>query len=212
MRQTYLGIEFTLLFFGVPLLIFFYPVVIHPVSLLLPVSGGLLLYFLFNKDFQFKSLIRFNIPGRMFWKNTGIALLAGLFMTAYVFLFERENLFNLPRENPHLWLIILLFYPLFSATLQEIIYRTFLFRRYASLFTNRHLLVLASAVSFSFVHIVYYSLLSLLLSFIAGIYLGWLYEKTKSVLFTAILHGILGILVFSTGLGPHFWQNMEKWL
>jgi len=59
---------------------------------------------------------------------------------------------------------------------------------------------------------IYYSLLSLVLTFIAGIYLAWMYEKTKSVLFTALIHGILGNLVFTIGLGHHFWQNMEKWL
>jgi hypothetical protein len=33
-----------------------------------------------------------------------------------------------------------------------------------------------------------------------------------SVLFTSILHGILGDMVFTFGLGSYFWLDMYKWL
>ena len=34
------------------------------------------------------------------------------------------------------------------------------------------------------------------------------FENTKSVLFTSILHGILGLLIFTSGLGQHGWLDM----
>jgi membrane protease YdiL (CAAX protease family) len=73
-------------------------------------------------------------------------------------------------------------------------------------------MIFASAAAFSFVHIVYYSPFSMITTFFLGLYLGYIYEKTKSVLFTAILHGYLGNVVFTVGLGHHFWQDMEKYL
>ena len=86
------------------------------------------------------------------------------------------------------------------------------FRRYNSLFKNKWILVLVSAMAFSFVHIVYYSPVSLILTLIAGLYLAYIYEKTGSVLFTSILHGLLGIIIFTVGLGQYFRLDMYKWL
>jgi len=77
---------------------------------------------------------------------------------------------------------------------------------------NRWLLILAGGIAFSFVHIIFFSVISLVFTFIAGFYLAWVYSRTESVLFTAILHGILGDLVFTLGLGQHFWVDMMGWL
>jgi uncharacterized protein len=206
------GIEFVLLFFGIPLIIYFDSRITYPVLLLLPFSLGILLYLWLNKDFNFKSLVRLNITRKEIWKNSVAVLITTLFLMAYVFFFERENLFNLPRKNTRIWLMLCIFYPLFSAYLQEIIFRVFLFTRYSSLFKKRFLLILASGIAFSFVHIVYYSPVSIISTFIAGIYLSLIYAKTGSVLFTTILHSIFGIIVFTIGLGHHFWLNMEKYL
>jgi membrane protease YdiL (CAAX protease family) len=139
-------------------------------------------------------------------------LLTGILLLVYVVLFEPENLFNLPRRNPVIWIVMFFFYPLFSAWGQELVYRKFLFMRYKPLFQQKWILILASGVTFSFVHIIYFSMLSLVLTFFAGIYLAWLYDKTKSVLFTGIIHGILGFLIFTVGLGQHFWVDMMDWL
>ena len=84
--------------------------------------------------------------------------------------------------------------------------------RYQKLFQNKWLLIFASATTFSFVHIVYFSILSLVLTFFAGIYLAYIYQKTKSILFVSILHGIMGFWIFTVGLGQHFWLDMMQWL
>jgi len=52
----------------------------------------------------------------------------------------------------------------------------------------------------------------MILTLIAGIYLAWIYRETKSVMFAAILHSLLGLLVFTIGLGEYFMLNMEKHL
>jgi membrane protease YdiL (CAAX protease family) len=101
-----------------------------------------------------------------------------------------------------------IFYPVFSAFGQEVIYRTFLFRRFGSLFKKPWLTVLASGLTFSFLHIVYYDPVSMILTFAGGIYFARVYQQTRSVLFSAVLHGVLGVVVFGVGLGRYFWLDM----
>lgn len=211
-RNIILSLEFGLLFFGVPLLLFFDKNIIHPSAILLPVLVALILYFRKQKEFHSRDLFRLNISKKMWLKQAAIVLAAGIFLLGYVMVFEPENVFNLPKRNPAIWLAMLGFYPVFSAYGQEVVYRKFLFMRYHKLFQQKWVLILASGISFSFVHIVYFSVLSLVLTFFAGIYLAWLYNKTKSVLFTGIIHGILGFLIFTVGLGQHFWLDMMQWL
>ncbi|MDX1285091.1 MAG: CPBP family intramembrane glutamic endopeptidase, partial [Draconibacterium sp.] len=181
-------------------------------SILLPILVGLVLYFRKQKDFKSRDLIRLGISKKE-WLRQGIAIIiTGLFLTSYVLVFEPENLFNLPKGNPVIWIAMLFFYPIFSAYGQEVVYRKFIFMRYRPLFNKKCTMILASGISFSFVHIVFFSVLSLVLTFFAGIYLALVYDKTKSVMFTAILHGIMGFLIFTIGLGQHFWVDMMEWL
>ncbi|MFW5831958.1 MAG: CPBP family intramembrane glutamic endopeptidase [Prolixibacteraceae bacterium] len=211
-KKTYRAIEFILLFFGIPLLMYFGSFMVHPVLILLPVLGALLIYFRNKKDFSFKSLVRLNVSKNTIRINIGLIFLVGLLLTAFVVIVEPESLFNLPRKNAKIWLLLCISYPPLSAWPQEIIYRTFLFTRYTSLFRKRRYLILASGITFSFAHIVYYSPVSMALTLFAGLYLAYVYEKTKSVLFTTILHSAYGILVFTLGLGHYFWLNMEQYL
>jgi membrane protease YdiL (CAAX protease family) len=144
----------------------------------------------------------------MWFKQALVVVVVGLLLLLYVFVFDPENLFNLPRRNPIIWLAMLIFYPAFSAYGQEIVYRKFLFMRYKVLFQKNWILILASGIAFSFVHIVYFNVLSLILTFFAGIYFACIYNKTKSVLFVSMIHGILGFFIFTVGMGQYFWINM----
>lgn len=208
----YLIIEFILLFVGVPLLLYFDNRLIHPSAILIPVLAGIITYFIFQKEFKFRDLIRMDISKTLFWKNICIVALSGIVLFGLVYIFDRSNLLNLPKRNPLIWLGMCIFYPVFSAYAQEVIYRSFLFLRYKVLFKNNTILILVSGIMFSFMHIVYYNPVSIILTLIAGIYLSYVYSKTRSVLFTAILHGLLGILVFTAGLGQYFWLDMFEWL
>ncbi len=211
-KNILLGIEFIVLFFGVPLFLYFDKNIIHPSSILLPILVALILYFRKQKGFHWKDLVRLNVTKKMWVKQSILVVLIGLFLFGFVWVFEPENLFNLPRGNTTIWIAMFFFYPVFSAYQQEVVFRTFLFMRYRPLFQKRWFLILASGVTFSFVHIVYFSVLSLVFTFFAGIYLAWIYDKTKSVLFAGIIHGVLGFLVFTVGLGQHFWLDMMEYL
>ena len=211
-KNIWLAIEFLLLFFGVPLYIYFEPKLIHPSILVLPILVGIFMYLRRLPDFKFRDLIKFSVSKKEFQLHMLTAAIVIAFMFIAVYLFDRENLFNLLKANPFILLMLCIFYPIFSAYGQEIIYRTFLFHRYRALFKTDLLLVLTSGIAFGFVHIVYYSHLSIILTFILGVYLAKTYLKTKSVLFAAILHGIYGNMVFLVGLGSYFWLDMHKWM
>ena len=152
------------------------------------------------------------ISKKMWLKQASAVILVAVLLFVYVLIFEPRNLFNLPKGNPLIWIAMLFFYPVFSAYGQEVVFRKFMFMRYKNLFKQKWLMILASGITFSFVHIVYFSTLSLILTFFAGIYLALVYNKTKSVLFVSILHGIMGFLIFTVGLGQHFWLDMLEWL
>lgn len=212
MRKTWHWAEFILLFFGVPLLLLFESKIIHPSSVLLPVLVALIIYFRKQKDFHWRELIQLNISRKTWLTQLLIVLFIGVALLMIVFLFEPENLFNLPRKNPAIWVAMLFFYPIFSAYGQEIIFRKFLFLRYKKIFPSVWIMILASGISFSFAHIFYFNTLAMVLSFLGGIYLAFVYSKTGSVLFVTLLHGIMGFILFTVGLGQHFWLDMLQWL
>ena len=206
--RMWLAIEFAFLFFGIPTWIFLDQDFIHPSIIILPVLVFIFILLRRNSDFKWSELIRWGVSRKMLYTNAILIVLAALLMLGYVFFFEPENLFNLPRANIWLYLGLCLFYPVFSAFGQEIIYRTFLSKRYSLILPRGWQFVFASALTFSFMHIVYYNPVSLILTFIGGIYFAVNYRITRSVLFTSILHGIFGIMMFGVGLGQYFWLDM----
>jgi membrane protease YdiL (CAAX protease family) len=207
-RKVLQILELTVLFFGIPLLIYLDKDFIHPSIIILPVLGFIFIVLKRTTDFRWRELISWGISRAVLAKNGIIVLLCLLLMMAYMLLFDRDHLFDLPRTHPLIYLAMCLFYPVFSAFGQEVIYRTFLFRRYENLFSAPWMTILASGISFSFLHIVYYDPVSMILSFIGGIYFARVYQQTRSVLFCTILHGAMGILIFGVGLGRYFWLDM----
>ncbi len=204
----WLGIEFILLFFGIPTWIYLDQDFIHTSIIILPALVFIFFLLRRNSDFKWSELIRWQVSRKVLYANAILILLAALLMLGYVLFFDRENLFNLPRANIWIYLGLCLFYPVVSAFGQEIIYRTFLSKRYSIILPKGWQFVLASALTFSFMHIVYYNPVSLILTFMGGIYFAVNYRITRSVLFTSVLHGIFGIMMFGVGLGQYFWLDM----
>lgn len=200
--------EFLILFFGIPLLIFLDKDFIHPSIVILPVLFFIFILLRRTSDFRWSELVRWSIPPKVFAMNVLILLVCAMLVLGYVLFFDRENLFNLPRANPWIYLAMCLFYPVFSAYGQEIIYRTFLKRRYSRILPQEWHFVLASAITFSFMHVVYYDPVSMILTFIGGLYFARIYQQTGSVLFSAVMHGLFGIMFFGIGMGQYFWLDI----
>jgi uncharacterized protein len=212
LKRILLFSEFMLLFFGAPVLIITGAGIIHPSAVILPLLILIFIYLGRRPGFSFRELVRLRISGKDLVKHGIILLSVSAFLVLSVYLFKPENLFNLPRSNIKVYILICTLYPVFSAFGQEIIYRVFLNYRYREVFRSDRSLILAGSLAFSFVHIVYFSYISIVLTFFLGLYLTYTYLQTRSVLLTAILHGFLGDVVFTVGLGSYFWLDMYKWM
>ncbi|WP_191860824.1 CPBP family intramembrane glutamic endopeptidase [Hanstruepera ponticola] len=146
--------------------------------------------------------IRSNLNWSKFLKETAVKFLIITTLTIpYVFLVDRENLFAVVINKPLLWLGILFVYTLFSVYPQELIYRTFFFKRYQVLFKSEAILIFINAIVFSLAHIFFRNTLVLLLTFIGGILFAITYKTSKSTFLVSIEHAIYGCWLFTVGMG-----------
>lgn len=210
-NNTYKWIEFVFLFFGIPILLLYSINILHPSAILLPIVLILIIYFR-KQRISWQELKRITISKRFLITNILLIGLSSVLLFLWVYTSSKPDLFDLPRQNFNIWLVLFILYPVFSASLQEITFRVFLFRRYKQLFVKPWMAIAASAIAFSFAHIFYLSYVSLLLTLILGLYLAYLYYKTSSFLLVAIIHSFYGNLIFTIGLGQYFWLDMHKYL
>ncbi len=130
----------------------------------------------------------------------------GLFGLAY--LVDPAQFLLLPRQQPLLWILISLLYPLVSALPQEFVYRRFYFWRYQVLFKQDRGLLLSSMLLFSFLHIVYDNTLAVLLTLAGGYLFASSYARTRSLFLPWLEHAVYGVVIFTSGLGRFFYEPM----
>jgi membrane protease YdiL (CAAX protease family) len=158
--------------------------------------------FVLFKVEKIKVHIEKNINWQFFWKSTIIKLLIIAFITAlFVWFTDKESLFVVLLNKPKLWLLILLFYSLFSVYPQELLYRTFFFKRYKILFKNEYVFIFINALLFSLAHLFFKNTLVLMLTFVGGVLFAFTFKKTKSTLLVSIEHSIYGCWFFTVGMG-----------
>lgn len=125
--------------------------------------------------------------------------------TIAIWVFTPDLLFNLPKTNPLLTLMIWIFYPIWSVLPQELYYRTFFIHRYEHILPKAWLIFVNGAL-FGLVHILFGSWVSVILSFFLGCWLAWRYLKYRSLLVSSLEHGLYGNWVFTVGLGQYFYR------
>jgi membrane protease YdiL (CAAX protease family) len=101
----------------------------------------------------------------------------------------------------------MLLYPLLSVYPQEVIYRAFFFHRYQALFGSGGSILLASALAFGFVHIIFGNWLAVGLCVIGGFLFSFTYHQSGSFLLTCLDHAIFGTFIFTIGLGQFFYHG-----
>jgi len=143
-----------------------------------------------------------NLNWKLFWKTTLLKFVVIVFLTfLYVWLFDKDNLFWVLINKPKMWIGILFIYSLLSVYPQELIYRTFFFQRYKTLFSNTNLFLFVNAIIFSLGHLFFKNSLVIVLTFLGGIIFALTYNKTKSTLLVSIEHAIYGCWLFTVGMG-----------
>ena len=154
---------------------------------------------------------RERLPRPALWHEArGIALrflvLAPLITAATWLAFP--NLFlGLPRQRPLFWAAIMVLYPLLSVWPQEMLYRSLLFHRFRALFRSDSALILASAISFGFAHVIFLNWIAVAMTALGGLLFARDYARHRSLSLTCLEHSIYGCLIFTVGLGRFFYTG-----
>ena len=196
----YKSVEFFIIFILIPLsYLLEYPIIY---KLIIGVVGFIYVIYILTKVEKNRFKIQKDLNWKLFWKQTLLKLiLIAIITSTFVWFTNKESLFEVVLNKSKLWLIILFVYSIFSVYPQELIYRTFFFQRYQSLFKSELLFIILNASVFSLGHIFFKNTLVLFLTFIGGILFALTFNKTKSTLLVSIEHAVYGCWLFTVGMG-----------
>ncbi len=196
-------VELLLFFVGLPLLLYFDLIPVHKAVPLLAVFFLFFFLILRDKSFDRKKFgfNHFQDWGPILFRFFIFAVIT----TVLIRIISPEYLFILPREAPFLWLLILIFYPLWSALPQEFIFRTWFFHRYRELFGSDYVFILINALLFSFSHIIFNNWLAIVLTFIGSIIFAMTYRRSQSLMTVFVEHLLYGNYIFTVGFGQYFY-------
>jgi len=208
-RLLFLATELAAVFVVVPLLIYYRCIPNLPIPYLLLIAFGAFL--LLRRDATF-SLSQLTSWGnfRPFLTNILIrdaVCIVGLGIAVY--LLSPQLLFSLIPRSPWLWALVFLLYPLLSVYPQELLYRAFFFHRYEPLFGRGRGMLLASALAFAFVHIIFRNWLAVGLCAIGGFLFSLTYQTSGSLLLACLDHAIFGNFLFTIGLSQFFYHGSQ---
>jgi len=167
-------------------------------------SWGILL---FDPGFSRRDLTAWSAPRREVRRvlvQFAACALGLIGLTAFL---DPAQLFALPRQQTGLWLAILVFYPLLSVYPQELVWRVFFVHRYRRLLRSDVLSIAISALAFGYVHLLYGSWISVILTTIGGVFFGLTYLRTRSVVLVSLEHSLYGCFVFTVGLHEYFYSG-----
>jgi membrane protease YdiL (CAAX protease family) len=202
-----LALEFTALYVAVPIGLWFARE--RFAGMIVPTLLGLAVVFtailLTDRSFDRRQLWNARAFGTGLRRILRILVPSAAVVTALTWWFEPELFFRFPRENPRVWIVVMLAYPLLSVYPQELIFRTYLFHRYRGLFGSDRALVAASAVAFGLAHLFFANWWAPLLSTAGGWLFARTYLRTRSTLQATVEHGLWGDVVFTVGLGWYFY-------
>ena len=197
---TYKYIELLFLFILIPISFLFNykPWIKIAIGLL----GFVYVIFVLLKIEDQKLRIKQNLNWSLFLKTTGVKLFVIIVVTTViVWLTNKELLFYVVLNKPKLWLFILFIYSFFSVYPQELLFRTFFFKRYEMLFKNSTALILVNAILFTVAHLFFKNTLVLVLTFLGGLIFAYSFNKNKSTLLVSIEHAVYGSWLFTVGMG-----------
>ncbi len=212
-RRIRLLIELGLIFLVAPVLIreaiFTWriplPVVLQPLLL------GFIAYMLWDPTFKLRREVShlYSLPTLATILGT-FAVIGGA-IALWVAIVLPHRFMELPRANWPIWLAIMFLYPLLSVIPQELIFRTFFFHRYGPLFgSSRWLAIVTNGLLFGFAHVIFGSLVSIVLTALLGFLLAWRYDETRALWAVWLEHSLYGCLIFTVGLGHYFFTGIAS--
>ena len=139
---------------------------------------------------------------KLLQRDVPLLLLLGL----AVWLAAPKMLFSLIKTAPGLWLLVMIFYPVLSVYPQELLYRAYFFHRFKPLFGEGAAMIVASAILFGYVHIVFGSWIPIALTAVGGVLFGLTYRRSGCLLLACLEHALFGDFVFTIGIGRYFYH------
>lgn len=113
---------------------------------------------------------------------------------------------NVSPQRLRFLVVLWLLYPILSALPQELIFRALFFHRYAALFPTARAARLANAGVFALAHLMYWSPIVAVMTFVGGWIFADAYVK-RGFPAAWVLHGIAGNVLFTVGMGAFFWSG-----
>ncbi len=207
MPRSLLIAELLALFVVLPLAYRFSPVRIPALPLLWLISGYALWQLLRDPHFARAKL----------WNAGQLAPHVGVILVVFavsafalwlgVHLFAPQLEWNFVRQHPAFWAVVMVAYPVLSVYPQGLLYRAFFFERYAPLFPGRWTMIVASALAFALLHIIFRNSLALVLTFAGGLLVAARYAQTGSLATSSFEHALYGCWLFTIGLGQYFYHG-----
>ncbi len=126
-------------------------------------------------------------------------------VTILVWVTSPEDFLSFPRENPRIWMMVIFLYPLLSVWPQEVLYRALIYKRYAPVFGEGRGYLIASALAFGYMHIIFLNWIAVAMTLAGGFIFADNYRKGRSLALVSIEHALYGCLIFTVGLGRFFY-------
>lgn len=129
----------------------------------------------------------------------------GAGLTVFTWIMIPDRFFSFPLERPERWASVMVWYPLFSAFPQEIIFRGFIFHYWKNY--SERTKVIVSAFAFGWAHILLQNWVAVVFSILGGFIFAHSYSKTRSLAAVCIEHALYGCYIFTLGLGYYFYHG-----
>jgi CAAX protease family protein len=166
------------------------------------VAGFIYIVIVLKKVENISFSVKQDIDWKSFWKRTVLTfLIIAIITTAYVIYRDPSALFYVPFNKPKLFITMFFIYTFLSVWPQELIYRTFFFKRYEKLFPGKSLFVFINAIIFMLAHLFFRNTLVLILTFLGGLVFSISYLKFRSTTLISIEHALYGNWLFTVGMG-----------
>lgn len=207
MTRAALIVEFCVFFVGVPVAYRFSPIRIPVLPILWAVT--LFAWILLLRDPQFDRMRLWNAG--TIEAQIGSILAVFAVSAALIWLgvhrFAPQLEWGFVRQQPAFWSIVMILYPALSVYPQNVVYRAFIFQRYAALFPGKSTMIVASAAAFALMHIVFRNWIAVALTFAGGLLFAWRYDVTGSLAASSLEQSLYGCWLFTVGLGQYFYHG-----
>jgi membrane protease YdiL (CAAX protease family) len=213
LRRAWLTLELLAIYIAAPVAVYtlLHRYHIPLFKLLVPFSALFVVILAIERSFSWRETLAQRIRGRDLAGIVAVFAAVAPLLAFYAWQSAPDRFLTLPRAVPQIWLVVMVLYPLISVTAQEVMYRVYFFHRYGPLFNGDHQAAIAlNAVLFAFGHVLFNSVPSLVISFFGGLLFAWRYDRTRSYWAVVLEHALYGDLIFTLGLGRHFYTGVAN--